>query len=168
MWGHALWTGLRSNAPWCCSHYLNELSNYSKYSRAIWLYLYELIKLKMEFRCGGGRGGGIAFICFGIANQLHLTVCLCTNRKQKWNLNTASWQQQDPGTVAARCAHAGGQNSHRESPDWRHASDDLMALRMKTYRKTDGGPQTRRVRDRSRARKMELDFLSYILNQKWT
>ncbi len=58
MWGHALWTGLRSNAPCCCSHYLNELSNYSKYSRAIWLYLYELIKLKMEF------GGGHCFYLF--------------------------------------------------------------------------------------------------------
>lgn len=87
--GHALRTDLRSNALCCCTHYLNELGNYIKYSTAIPLYyLYELIKHKMEFivwkRC---------FCLFWSSDQLHLAVCMCTNEGQKLNLNTVSWQQ---------------------------------------------------------------------------
>lgn len=62
-------------------------------------------------------------------------------------------------------------NSRRErgfAEDMLLSVNDFMAQRMKTYRKTDGGPQTRRVRDRKRARKMELDSVSYIFHQRWT
>lgn len=36
--------------------------------------------------------------------------------------------------------------------------NDFMAQRVKTYHKTDGGPQTRWVRDRLRGRKMGLNL----------
>lgn len=51
-------------------------------------------------------------------------------------------------------------NSRRErglTEDMVLSVNDFMAERMKTYRKTDGGPQTRPVGDRRRVKKMELD-----------
>lgn len=79
-WGHASRSDLCSNALCCCTHYLNELSNYIKYSTAILLYyLYELIKQK-----NGVYKGKHCFHLFWNSNQLHLTVFLWANKKQKW------------------------------------------------------------------------------------
>lgn len=110
-------------------------------------------------------------------------MCLCTNKKQKLNLNTLFhgnnilWGEKHSSVTLGQeppdALMLGGRNeanSRRErglTQDMVLSVNYFMAERMKTYRKTDGGAQTRPLGDRRRVKKMELDSKTiYIYRER--